>query len=236
MTPRPSLNPHLDVDKLRETWREDERVRIDDFLDPNSVQAIVDACRGLPFDYIFFNQGKNYVVPEQSMAAMTPQQRQTLQHELLEQASRGVGFFYNGYRLEGERLASAPQALKDLFELINSEQVVGLMQAITGLQNLAPASGHFSRYSSGQYLTRHSDNITEEHRKLAYVLNLTPEWHPDWGGLLQFYEQNGTPRDAWEPRLNSLSLFDVRHVHAVTYVTPFALAPRYALAGWYRDR
>lgn len=234
MTHQPSLNPELDVDALSATWREDDRVRIDNFLAPDAVTEIVDACRNLPFDYIFFNQGKNYVVPEQSMAAMTPQQRQTLQHELLDQASRGVGFFYNGYRLENERLQNAPRILRDLFDLINSQQVVSLMEAITGFTDLEPASGHFSRYAPGHYLTRHSDNVTEERRKLAYVLNLTPEWHPDWGGLLQFYQQDGTPRDAWEPRLNNVSLFDVRHIHAVTYVTPYARAPRLALAGWYR--
>jgi len=31
-----------------------------------------------------------------------------------------------------------------------------------------------------------------------------------------------------------LSLFDVRHVHSVTYVAPFAGAPRLSITGWFR--
>ena len=69
---------------------------------------------------------------------------------------------------------------------------------------------------------------------MAYVLSLTERWHPDWGGLLQFFEDNGTPRDAWVPGWNVLSLFDVRHVHSVTYVAPFAGAPRLSITGWFR--
>ena len=52
--------------------------------------------------------------------------------------------------------------------------------------------------------------------------------------LLQFFEDNGTPRDAWVPGWNVLSLFDVRHVHSVTYVAPFAGAPRLSITGWFR--
>lgn len=235
MDARHLLNPELDIALLRDRYHEDDRVRIDNFLSAGLLQEVVDACNSLPFDIIFFSQGKNQVVPEQKLAALAPAEWQKLQQELMTLASRGIGFFYGGYRLEGERLDNAPQVLKELFALINSREVVQLIGAITGVADLKPASGHYSRYTSGHYLTRHSDHITEEHRRLAYVLNLTPRWHPDWGGLLQFYEKNGTPRDAWEPRLNSLSLFDVRHIHAVTYVTPFALGPRLALAGWYRN-
>jgi Rps23 Pro-64 3,4-dihydroxylase Tpa1-like proline 4-hydroxylase len=67
--------------------------------------------------------------------------------------------------------------------------------------------------SAGQYLTRHRDDIEGTTRRLAYVFGFTRRWHPDWGGLLQFYEDDGTPRDAWVPAFNRLSLFAIRHVH-----------------------
>ncbi|WP_338456665.1 2OG-Fe(II) oxygenase family protein [uncultured Alteromonas sp.] len=38
------------------------------------------------------------------------------------------------------------------------------------------------------------------------------------------------------PEFNTLSLFDVKHIHSVTYVTPFAKQPRYALTGWIKAR
>jgi Rps23 Pro-64 3,4-dihydroxylase Tpa1-like proline 4-hydroxylase len=52
--------------------------------------------------------------------------------------------------------------------------------------------------------------------------------------LLQFYQDDGTPRDALTPSFNAMTLFDVKHVHAVTYVAPFASKPRLAISGWFR--
>jgi Rps23 Pro-64 3,4-dihydroxylase Tpa1-like proline 4-hydroxylase len=66
------------------------------------------------------------------------------------------------------------------------------------------------------------------------VFSATWGWHPDWGGLLQFYQEDGTPEDAWSPGFNTLSLFDTSYIHSVTYVTPFAQAPRLSLSGWFR--
>ena len=64
-------------------------------------------------------------------------------------------------------------------------------------------------------------------------MSFTKDWHPDWGGLLHFFEDNGSPRDFWVPMFNSLTLFDVRHVHSVSYVTPFAKGQRLSLTGWF---
>ena len=85
----------------------------------------------------------------------------------------------------------------------------------------------------GQFLTRHKDDITAEGRRIAYVMGFSKDWHPDWAGLLNFYEDDGSGRDFWIPAFNSLSLFDVRHVHSVSYVTPFAKQQRLSLTGWF---
>jgi len=53
---------------------------------------------------------------------------------------------------------------------------------------------------------------------------------------LQFFEDDGTPRDAWAPVFNSMTLFEVRHIHAVTFVAPFLKQPRLSLTGWFRAK
>lgn len=230
------LNPDLNVDELKSSYQEDQRVRIDNFLEPLFAQSVGECIReNLTYDHIFFSQGNNHVLSEQQMSSMELSERQNLQQELLDLASRGIGFFYSGYRMDGDNLFEAPSVLQNLFQLMNSEMMLELISSVTGSEDLKSASGQFTRYTRGHYLTRHLDDVTEERRRLAYVLNFTQNWHPDWGGLLQFYEKSGTPRNAWEPRFNSLSLFDVRHIHAVTYVAPHAASPRYALAGWFRN-
>jgi Rps23 Pro-64 3,4-dihydroxylase Tpa1-like proline 4-hydroxylase len=122
-----------------------------------------------------------------------------------------------------------------LLDFLNTPEILGVVSKISGRDDLRSADGQVTAYTPGHYLTRHRDRIDGEERRLAYVLGFTREWHPDWGGLLQFYDDDGSPRDAWAPRFNSLALFDVRHVHAVTYVTPYARKPRLSLTGWFRS-
>jgi Rps23 Pro-64 3,4-dihydroxylase Tpa1-like proline 4-hydroxylase len=123
--------------------------------------------------------------------------------------------------------------LYGMFEYLNSPAMLGFIEQITGRRDIVRADAQYTRYSAGQYLTRHRDDIEGTTRRLAYVFGFTRRWHPDWGGLLQFYEDDGTPRDAWAPAFNRLSLFDIRHVHSVGYVTPFAGESRLSLTGWF---
>jgi Rps23 Pro-64 3,4-dihydroxylase Tpa1-like proline 4-hydroxylase len=126
--------------------------------------------------------------------------------------------------------------LHSVFEFLNSEEMLGFISEVTGQKDLKSASAQYTRYTPGHFLTRHRDDVTEEKRRIAYVLAFSKEWHPDWGGLLQFYEDDGTARDAWVPEFNSIALFDVRHVHSVSYVTPFTKQPRISLTGWFRAK
>jgi Rps23 Pro-64 3,4-dihydroxylase Tpa1-like proline 4-hydroxylase len=226
----------LDVHGLAASYSVDDRVRVDEVLRPDTAAAVRNAAASLPFDHLFFSGGQARLATASQMAALTHEQRRQLQQELNDMARQGVGFLYDGYRMENERLERAPQILRDLFEFINSDTMLSLVRQISGISEIYSADGHFTRFVPGNYLTRHSDNVVAEQRRIAYVLSLTPAWHPDWGGLLQFFEPDGTPRDAWEPRFGSLSLFDVRHVHSVTYVTPWAEAPRLSLTGWFSSR
>jgi SM-20-related protein len=236
------LNPALDSTALANAFSEDGRVRIDNLLLTESEAEVLSLCTSqLQFDYLFFANGKNQVFSTAQIATLDPKARAKMQQALFDQAAEGVGFFYCGRRMRDESTSeqlganTEPALLKALFKLFNSDELLSLISKITGDTSLKDADGQYTRYSQGQFLTRHSDAIQAERRRFAYVLGLSPRWHPDWGGLLQFYEKDGTPRDAWQPRFNSLSLFDVSHIHSVTYVTPFAKNPRYSFTGWFRN-
>jgi len=155
-------------------------------------------------------------------------QRQTLEQDLQDDAARGNGFFYDSIEIT----TSTDGVLGEAYDLLSSSAV---LQSVSDLLDMEVngVSAQATRYRPGQWLTRHRDDPQGETRQLAYVLSLTEGWHPDWGGLLQFFEDDGTPQEAWLPGLGVLSLFDVRCVHSVTYVAPFARAPRLAITGWF---
>jgi len=228
------LAPMQNTEDLAARYATDDRLRIENLLSADLVERIHTSVAALPFDLIFHHGGSGRVAPTDELARLSPAQRTQLFDEVSRQAARGVGFLYAGYRMEGHRLQRAPDVLRELLSVVNGE-LLERVREITGIKTLVHADGQYTRYDAGHFLTRHSDAITAEHRRVAYVINLSRAWHPDWGGLLQFYSREGEPRDAWTPHFNSLALFDVRHIHAVTYVAPFAPTPRLALTGWFRD-
>jgi len=61
-------------------------------------------------------------------------------------------------------------------------------------------------------------------------------YFPDWGGYLNFYDDDGDVIAGYRPRFNALNLFAVPQQHNVSFVPPFAAVARYAITGWFRDR
>lgn len=164
----------------------------------------------------------------EKLRALPKEERDKLLASVLKQASRGIGFWYQKRSLK----PLEPGVLGDLADWLNSATTLDFFARITGESRYYRCSIQATRFNRGDFLTRHQDVVTEEQRKAAFVINLSQEWHPDWGGLLQFFQPDGTSRDAWSPEFNTLSLFDVSHVHSVTCVSPFARMPRLAISGW----
>ncbi|APE28516.1 2OG-Fe(II) oxygenase [Aurantiacibacter gangjinensis] len=124
-----------------------------------------------------------------------------------------------------------------LLEHLNAPEFMQLMRDISGMDDLAKADGHASLYAPNHFLGRHNDSHVAEGWRIAYVLNLTvDDWHPDWGGYLVFFDEDGNVETGFKPQFNTLNLFAVPQDHAVTYVPPFAPRGRYAISGWLRDR
>lgn len=230
------LNSDIDTAALAEQFRLDDRIRIRNILSADVAEKVATCCETkVPFDFIYHLDGKNRVTSASDMAATNLEEQKRMHQKLMQAASQGVGFLYGGYMMN--RPGHAPDAelkiLYDLYQYLGSEEGLTAFREITGIEELSGIDAQFTRYTSGHFLTRHSDNITEEGRRVAFVFGFSRKWHPDWGGLLQFYQNDGTPRDAWLPEFNTLSLFDIRHIHGVSYVTPFAAAPRLAFTGWF---
>ncbi len=232
------LNPDLDRAALAKQFIVDGRVRVENILAPEVAERIQDYCSNhLQYDYLTNIDGKNVVLTADEMKNLNQQQLTELQQSIMTQAAEGIGFFYCGYKIGREADDPADEKVRYLhsvFDFLNSDEMLSFVAEISGCTDLKSADAQYTRYGAGQFLTRHIDDETSDMRRLAYVISFTKDWHPDWGGLLQFFEDDGTPRDAWAPVFNSMTLFEVRHVHAVTFIAPFLKRPRLSLTGWFR--
>lgn len=227
------FNSALDFNEIAASYVIDKRVQIGNVWDVEIANSIHQCLANeIEYVYAYASKGKNFEATEQKLKNLSSDELKKFTHELYGDASQGIGFFYGRQLIKADNLAQ-PKLLQDVLSYLNSEVLLQKIREISGFSEISLASAKATRYIPGHFLTRHNDLNSKENRKIAYVLSFTPQWHPDWGGLLQFYQKNGTPREAWAPVFNSMALFDVNHIHAVTYVAPYALNPRYAITGFF---
>ncbi|MFV0645166.1 MAG: 2OG-Fe(II) oxygenase [Sphingomonadaceae bacterium] len=135
----------------------------------------------------------------------------------------------------GQWDAGGPHDL--LLEYINTPDMLDLVREITGFPDLVKGDAQATLFAQGHFLGKHIDSHVEEGWRVAYVLNFAPDdWSPDWGGYLNFLDDDGDIIAGYRPRFNTLNMFRVPQAHNVSFVPPFAPAARFAITGWFRDR
>jgi Rps23 Pro-64 3,4-dihydroxylase Tpa1-like proline 4-hydroxylase len=228
------LNRSLDLGALRKEFAREGRIRVRGVLDPAIADAVAAEMAELPYQVFCATGGGVAVIDPQEMAGWDRQRQVELQRALAQAASKAEGFAYFGYRMtEAWQTATPDTALGRFYTALNGKATLEAIRKITGVSTFDNVFAQATDYRPGHYLTRHLDDPKGEHRKFAFVWGFTKTWDPDWGGLLQFYDNEGQPTHSFSPGFNTLDLFDVRHVHSVTLVAPFALNPRHAVSGWF---
>lgn len=229
------LNSEIDWENVQSNFAMNKRTRIDNIFDQNTSSQIHSILSSeITFSNAFLYEDQVRTASDDELNALSSANKQDLQRSLFTDAANGKGFFYGTYRINSD--AQVHPKLQEMFRWLNSDEILNRIQQICGKTNIVSANSQGTRYKAGDFLTRHNDINPREGREIAYVFNLTPEWHPDWGGLLQIFAQNGDAEEAYIPKFNSLSLFDVSLPHSVTYVTPFARQQRFAVTGWFCNK
>ena len=101
------------------------------------------------------------------------------------------------YMKECKNLDYSPEAVNVVNQL-NSSQCLKWLENITGIQGLLPdphlTGAGYSRSFNGDSLKIHTDfNWNDElrlHRKLTLIVYLTEEWQEEYGGHIEFYDDN----------------------------------------------
>ena len=152
-------------------------------------------------------------------------------------AREGFEFYFDRYRMiDARRDGTDPQlVLHAVVDFLNSPQFLGFARQLTGDPAIRMVSAIGVRYRAGHFLRAHNDLANDENRAFAYVINLSRQWSPDWGGLLHFLDpEQRRVVDTFTPLWNSLSLFRVPQPHVVSLVAPWAGSARYSITGWFR--
>ncbi len=152
-------------------------------------------------------------------------------------AARRFQYLFNSFPVSDAYIRGehASRYVMRAYEFLNSAEFLDFIRDITAARDITFADAQATLYRPGHFLTCHDDDVRGKNRRVAYVLNLTPQWQSDWGGILQFVDRDGHISEGYTPVFNALNLFRVPQAHAVSYVAPFALGGRYSITGWLRS-
>ena len=235
----PKLNPALDRERLKAVYATQTRVHVPAVMTPESASRV---HRCLAQDTVYnlvVNSGeKVFDLPPPELAKMSPAQRLGLTEAAGRGAQTGFQFLYDNHRVteSGEPYRDASHGLAAIAAFLNSEEFLGFARDVTGHDEIAFADAQATRYGPGHFLTTHDDDVSGKNRVAAYVLNMTPDWRADWGGLLLFLDQDDRIGGGFPPAFNALNILSVPQRHLVSQVSSFAPAHRYSITGWFRRR
>ncbi|HYE46664.1 MAG TPA: 2OG-Fe(II) oxygenase family protein [Caulobacter sp.] len=232
-----AIDPRLEPASVTADFRRLGRIHIPGFLTPASAAALHQALAGeTEWRCSTMGSGKTIDFPVATLEAFRPEQ--TIRFITLAHAEARDGFHYMFDTLRITDLVEAGEPVSPMLAaahaFLNSDAFLGFVRALTGDPRPNYVDAQATRYEAGHYLTEHDDLKPESGRLYAYVLNLTPKWRVDWGGVLTFIDEDGHVAEGYTPAWNALNLFRVPQAHAVSCLAPFAGAPRLSITGWVR--
>lgn len=244
------LNAKLDWEVLGSRFREQRRLQVRDVLEPEAAQRIASQlAERTPWGLAWKTPDvATQKLDANQVAALGPQHHQAMKHHIsgamsgggLESSMRGEGFsfLYGQYLLHDRYVLGAAQDpfFDQLVEELNGPAFLDHFKAFVGRDDIGWVDSQATLYAPGHFLTVHQDDVEGQTRVAAYVLNLcTVDWRPDWGGYLNFFDDDGNITDGYRPLFNSLNIFLVPQHHHVSFVPGFAPNGRFAITGWFRS-
>lgn len=231
------LNPGLDPASLSTEYARKKRLQMRDFLSADSARTIHADLQKLGW-WLAFRDGNavTELSPEQ-LRSLSAEQAAQIRQRVDQGAREGYQFLYNYFPLFKQYFLTGGggnNAVFRLYEFLNSPGMIAFFRKLTGIEDIAWADGQATLYRATHFLKFHTDDVPAEKRRAAYVLNLTPDWDLDWGGLLQFWSDENDVEHAYRPIFNALNIFTVPSRHSVSAVASYAPGLRFSITGWLR--
>lgn len=232
-----AIDPRLKVDVIAAVCSRYGRVHVPGVLENTSAVAVYEAVNAdLPWQ-MHYNDGEQvFDIPAAKFEALPVDERGALLRAIYLRARFGFQYVYDSFAVSDhyDRGEHMDLAVMRVYEFLKSEPFLEFARRTTGVREIRSVDAQATRYRPGHFLTAHDDRDDAKGRVAAYVLNLTPGWRTDWGGILQFMDQSGHVSEGYMPVFNALNLFRVPRLHAVSQVAPFAGAARLCITGWFR--
>jgi len=234
-----NLNKNLDLASLTTAYGVNRRGQVPDFLTGEGAEEVAKClAEDIEWGLFYFAATGGKMIPPEEFQALPQEKKNEIYKFIFQTARDEYQFFYYYYPIAGTyQERPIPEfALHQLFEFLNSEPVLDFIRKLTGIPEIIRCDAQATRYVANCFLHSHTDGKVKEGRRVAYVMNLTKSWQPNWGGYLQFFSDDYNIEQSFMPTFNSLNLFTVPKGHSVSYLPPYCPGQRLSITGWFRDK
>jgi SM-20-related protein len=237
-----TLNADLDRDALAQAFARDGRVQVRDLLTPETAEEIYRIlAEATPWGIAWQAGDKEKpqaVEADELRSAPAARQRDIMQATYAAAAGGDYAFQFARYPILNAYLGKWNEGGHHdlLLEYINTPDFLDFIRHVTGIPAIVKGDAQATLFAPGQFLGLHIDSHVADGWIVAYVMSFTKDWKPDWGGYLNFFDEDGDIITGYRPRFNALNMFKVPRAHAVSFVPPFAPVGRFSITGWFRDR
>jgi Rps23 Pro-64 3,4-dihydroxylase Tpa1-like proline 4-hydroxylase len=234
------LDPRINPQAVREVFRRGGRLHLPGIFPAEVASRIHRALVAETPWVLHFNDGesRHLDLPSADFEVLDETSRRAFLAPLHARARGGFQYLYENFAISDLHASGqcADSYLMRVYEFMRSPAFMQFARTLTGLEQIVNLDMQATRYRAGHFLTAHDDDVEGKGRLAAYVLNFTPGWRADCGGILQFIDHDGHVAEGLVPTFNALNVFRVPSLHAVSAVAPFVTAARLSLTGWLRNR
>ena len=227
-----------DTKALAKEFKKNNRLKITDLLAADAAEGLLSSLFDDTSWMISYSDGgKIESLTSAEVKALSEDENNKMMLKVYKAAEDGYQAYLYTYPLD----KSDPKATKDdLFaykalDFVNSEPMLKFVREVTGISTLKSATADANWYHRDHFSTLNKDVESDDKKRVAYTINLTKDWLPDWGAILQFHDNDGHVTDGYLPTYNALEIFTVPQDHSISIVAPFVGHPRLSITGWFYD-
>ncbi|MCH7630698.1 MAG: 2OG-Fe(II) oxygenase [Proteobacteria bacterium] len=233
-----NLNNKLDAAALGREYQKRGFIQVKDVL-PNPAAGELHNClaKDTPWGLFYFKDDTGERIPPEDFEKMPGDKQQEIFQFIFKTARDGYQFMFFYHPVMQNALAGLNPdfPLHHWFDFINSEPLLDFVRNVTGIPEIVRADCMATRFVGNCFLHCHRDHQEGRTRRVAYVMNLTRDWNPNWGGYLQIFNDKMNIEHSFKPAFNCLNMFTVPRDHSVSTVPPFCPGERLSLTGWFHE-
>ena len=220
------INPLLDTTKYTATYNETGIVNIPLFVSLDFVKSIQNELNTLPWWHYSVNPNNNVWGVKEHNAMSINISNECLYH--LEKKE----FVYRFKKCSDRHYETCCCIGCKLNDTAKSFPVTDMLCKILGYRNLIPTEVFVSNYSMGDFLSMHSDKNKGD---IAVTFSLTCDWHPTYGGILNFCDDKNSIFKSVVPDAGSVNIFKLDKEKGLNHFVSCVNVnkSRYTLTAWY---